>query len=133
MPEGQGSGGTFSRYRSTSGRLFFFLTLLTPSWPNAGGHHFCHSPSTYLTLCAQPKPPKLARSSKVALPQPTHWAASAGTGTPPKQLPLQGAGPNYQHACSRHAVGQGIAPPIRAVVMTQPQLEGAHNPHMKYS
>lgn len=48
---GQGSGRTFSSGRSTCGHIFIYLslTLLPPSWPTAGGHHFCYFQSTWLT------------------------------------------------------------------------------------
>ena len=90
VPEGQGSGETFSRDRSAGGHHFF--TLLPPSWPGAGRYHFCHSPPASLI-------PYIQYSSQ----DPSHctqWAASDGPSAPWKMAPAPG-GQIHPPACSQ--------------------------------
>lgn len=97
MCEQQGSRRSFSRDRSIGG-YHFFLALLLPSWPDAEGSSFWHSPSTLLSsVCPalafpyRQRPPNLfvlaGVPEKWPLPCYTQRATSAGIGVCQKWLP----------------------------------------------
>lgn len=138
MLEGQKSGRTLSRDRSSGRQHFFFQTLL-PTRPLPFLPLFinlvnpCDPPQYSPEEQPSSTHPTRLASPKYLLPHPTQWLASVSTSTPPKWLLLSEASPTHQQA--RSSCGQ-TSQPARPRTSTPfqhacnncgPTITGGHN------